>query len=326
MKKKSFSTRDYSELFSELRQIRTLRFSRKNKIHSNIKRQAGRKRLEEFIEEFWDGGYVYLESGDYLYVPPVKENGDLARLFNPYIPEQIISKFCRPGNVVMDIGTNAGEWTLQMAKMVGSTGRVYSIDPLPSMNQAVKKTVAINNLSQVSISQYAISNKIGSSKFTTPFNKEDQAKPGYSQLVSDEQFNSPEELALEIYPHAKELVKTKTIEVKTVTLDYFVSEKNITKLDFIKIDVERHERLAIEGGQQALKTFKPSLILEAGGEKTKEDREVIADQLRAVGYEIIGIVLHDGVIEVTWPQYIEMKKPFAPPYTANVLFLPPIIS
>ena len=324
--KKKFSTQDYRELFSELRQIRALRLSRKNKIHSNIKRQAGRKRLEEFVEEFWDGGYVYLENGDYLYVPSIMEIGDPARLFNPYIPEQIIPKFCRPGNVVMDIGANAGEWTLQMAKMVGNTGRVFSIDPLPSMNQAIKKTVAINNLSQVSISQYAISNKIGSSKLTIPFNKEDQAKSGWSQLVSDEQFNSPEELALEIYPHVKEVVKTKTIEVKTVTLDYFVSEKNITKLDFIKIDVERHERLAIEGGRQTLKNFKPSLILETGSEKTKEDREIIADQLRTTGYEIIGIVLRDGVIEVTWPQYIEMKEPFAPPNTVNVLFLPQAIS
>ena len=84
--KKLYSIQDYRELFGELRQLRKLRLSRKDKIHSNIKRRYGRKRLEEFVEKFWEGGYVHLESGDYLYIPPIKEMGHPLRLIQPYVP------------------------------------------------------------------------------------------------------------------------------------------------------------------------------------------------------------------------------------------------
>ena len=123
---------------------------------------------------------------------------------------------------------------------------------------------------------------------------------------------------------------TKTSEVQTTTLDRFTSEKSITKLDFIKIDVEGHEKYVIEGGQKTLKTLKPAIILEAASEETASeetaDREIIADQLRKLNYKLVGIIMHDGIIEVSWSQYINMEDPFDPTYSVNVLFLPQIIS
>jgi len=319
--KEIISTQDYRELFGELRQVRNLRLLRKNKIHSNIKRKSGRKRLEELVKKFWKGGYVYLESGDYLYVPSVVESSHPYRLFDPYVPEQIISKFCNLGSIVMDIGANMGEWSLHMAKMVGGNGRVFSFEPIPSMVQALEKTIAINNFSQVSISECAISNKTGHSQFSIPFDKDNQAIPSWSRLVLGEEFATPKWID---NPWAK-VATTKTIEVQTTTLDRFTSEKSITKLDFIKIDVEGHEKYVIEGGQKTLKTLKPAIILEAANEETA-DREIIADQLRKLNYKLVGIIMHDGIIEVSWSQYINMEDPFDPTYSVNVLFLPQIIS
>ena len=319
--KEIISIQDYRELFGELRQVRNLRLLRKNKIHSNIKRKSGRKRLEELVKKFWKGGYVYLESGDYLYVPSVVESSHPYRLFDPYVPEQIISKFCNLGSIVMDIGANMGEWSLHMAKMVGGNGRVFSFEPIPSMVQALEKTIAINNFSQVSISECAISNKTGHSQFSIPFDKDNQAIPFWSRLVLGEEFATPKWID---NPWAK-VATTKTIEVQTTTLDRFTSEKSITKLDFIKIDVEGHEKYVIEGGQKTLKTLKPAIILEAANEETA-DREIIADQLRKLNYKLVGIIMHDGIIEVSWSQYVNMEDPFDPTYSVNVLFLPQIIS
>ena len=319
--KEIFSVQDYRELFGELRQVRNLRLLRKNKIHSNIKRKSGRKRLEKLVTKLWKGGYVYLESGDYLYVPSVVESSHPYRLFDPYVPEQIISKFCNLGSIVMDIGANMGEWSLHMAKMVGGNGRVFSFEPIPSMVQALEKTIAINNFSQVSISECAISNKTGHSQFSMPFDKDNQAIPYWSRLVLGEEFATPKWID---NPWAK-VATTKTIEVQTTTLDRFTSEKSITKLDFIKIDVEGHEKYVIEGGQKTLKTLKPAIILEAANEETA-DREIIADQLRKLNYKLVGITLQDGIIETSWSQYINMTSPFDPTYPVNVLFLPQIIS
>jgi FkbM family methyltransferase len=319
--KELVSLKDYSQLFNELKQIRMHRSVSGDRIHSEIKRRSGRKHLDDFVKKYWEGGYVYLESGDYLYTPPLREYGISIRITDPYCPEQIIPKLCKPGNIVMDIGANIGEWTLYMAKMVGDTGRVFSIDPIPSMIKALKKTIAINQLSQVSITECAISNKIGHTEFVIPFNKDNQAESGLSYVVTNEESSNPERLMAAKQLGGIEIKKIKTIKVPTVTLDELVSEKSIKRLDFIKIDVERHEREVLEGGQQTLKNLKPSLVLEVGNEKRKEDREKIADQLRTLDYEIIGIILSGGITELTWSKYLEMDSSFIS-CTANLLFLP----
>ena len=111
------------------------------------------------------------------------------------------------------------------------------------------------------------------------------------------------------------------MKIQTSSIDSYVSDKGIPKLDFIKVDVEGHEKYVIEGGIQTLRTFKPALFLEVGVE-TLEDRQIIADQLRELSYEIVGIILHDGVVEVNWSQYINLQEPFELAYFVNVLFLP----
>ena len=91
-----------------------------------------------------------------------------------------------------------------------------------------------------------------------------------------------------------------------------------------EIGVEGQEKLVIEGGIQTFKSFKPALFLECGLE-TIESRQIIADQMRKLNYEIVGIILCDGVIEVNWSQYIKLQEPFEQSYYVNVLFLPSFI-
>jgi len=310
MKKDLVSILDYRELFVNLRYLRKLRYSRKEKIPFKIKRRYGRKELEEFVSKFWDGGYVYLETGDYLYLPPMQEMNVFWKLKEPYIPEQIIEKFSSPGNTVMDIGANIGEWTLRMANKVGSTGCVYSFEPIPVINQSLNKTLRINNLSQVILSQVALDSCSGDSEFTIPLDENNLAIHGESRLGSEEgNWN--------IYTDVK---KTTSIKVKTITLDQFSSEQSMNRLDFVKIDVEGKEVQVLEGGQETFSRFTPALILEVGCEEEK-DRKRIAELLRSWGYSITGIVVAHGIVEIGWDQYISLTDPFIKKYPSNVLFL-----
>ena len=184
------------------------------------------------------------------------------------------------------------------------------------MIQALKKTVAINNLSQVSIFQGAISNQTGHSGLTIPYTSDGQALPFGSQVG-----NKYEPPPKDVVVTWGAMATTKTIKIQTTSIDSYLSDKGIQKLDFIKVDVEGHEKYVVEGGIQTLRTFKPALFLEVGVE-TLEDRQIIADQLRELSYEIAGIILHDGVVEVNWSQYINLQEPFELAYFVNVLFLP----
>lgn len=54
-------------------------------------------------------------------------------------PKKIVGEYVREGNVVVDLGCGPGFFSIDMAKMVGPAGRVYSVDLQPEMLDKVRK-------------------------------------------------------------------------------------------------------------------------------------------------------------------------------------------
>jgi hypothetical protein len=52
------------------------------------------------------------------------------------------------------------------------------------------------------------------------------------------------------------------IEVPMTRLDDFVNDKCPTRVDFIKADIEGGELALLQGGEQLLKTFRPTILIE----------------------------------------------------------------
>ena len=49
--------------------------------------------------------------------------------------------------------------------------------------------------------------------------------------------------------------------IETITLDDFVQEQKLDRVDFIKSDIEGFERYMLQGAQETLKNFAPKLAL-----------------------------------------------------------------
>ena len=66
---------------------------------------------------------------------------------------------------------------------------------------------------------------------------------------------------------------TPTIKKNAITIDKFVEENDIEKIDYIKMDVEGAERTILEGGVKTIKKFKPHLAIAIyhGGKLFMED-------------------------------------------------------
>ena len=66
---------------------------------------------------------------------------------------------------------------------------------------------------------------------------------------------------------------TPTIKKNAITIDKFVEENNIEKIDYVKMDVEGAERNILEGSIKTIKKFKPSLAIAIyhGGKLFMED-------------------------------------------------------
>src|SRR5690606_7992115 len=58
--------------------------------------------------------------------------------------------------------------------------------------------------------------------------------------------------------------------VKTITLDQYVDENDIKRLDFLKADIEGAEFAMLKGGAKAIEQFHPTLMLEIQQESTEK--------------------------------------------------------
>jgi FkbM family methyltransferase len=62
----------------------------------------------------------------------------------------------RSGGTVIDIGAHIGTFTLQAARAVGDTGKVYAYEPHPQSYRLLLTNITINNLENVYAEQVAI--------------------------------------------------------------------------------------------------------------------------------------------------------------------------
>ena len=68
-----------------------------------------------------------------------------------------------------------------------------------------------------------------------------------------------------------------------IALDDYVIDKNIEKIDFIKIDIEGAEFHALKGMKTVLKKYKPVLLIEIL--HYQDDRKLILSFLKDLGYQ-----------------------------------------
>ena len=301
-----------TKFLNTLKELRTLRKQKKLRIHSSVKRRRPRKKMDKFVEKNWPGGYIILDTGDFLYVPKTIDYTGHQRLIEPFREEPIISKFCKPGMIVFDVGANIGEWTLTMANGVGAQGRVYSFEPTPFLFDALNKTVVANQFNQVIVSPYALSDKSKTMDFYIQYDENELLDARLSRLDSPADFK-------EWITDGK---KAKKIQVETITLDEFAVKEKLERLDFIKIDAEGYESAIVEGGLTVLKKFRPNLILECGGVyDSEEKRKRMVTRLRELDYSLVGQPVLSGIVEVTWEQFINLSFPMNPERAVNLLFV-----
>lgn len=161
--------------------------------------------------------------------------------------------FLKSGGVAIDLGANQGIYACAFATAVGSEGRVVAVEPIPRQVARLKKNLEINNCTNVVVIEGAISDASGSAEL---------------------RLNSGDTAASIVWG-----AEDKTIEVRTYTIDEIVDREKLERVDFIKLDVEGAELLALHGAKQTLSRFKPALSLEVSTHSA-----AVLDFLRGEGY------------------------------------------
>lgn len=284
---------DASQLPRLLKRLHRFRRDARGGGLARLWRRRRKAALIAALRRDWPGGYTLTDHGEFAFVPaPLDRRGEHILFYGFDLPAPVL-RFAPRGGVAIDIGANLGEWAVPLASAVGPSGRVLCCEPNPGVAAALTATLVINNLSQAAVLPVAVSDSDGEAR-----------------------------LAIDAIDSGRSRLADAGVAVPLRTLDSIVAEARLTRLDLVKIDVEGHEARVLAGGERTLRLLRPAVIFESGHEAAGE-RERIADQLDACGYEIIAVLHHYGALACTVADYRAASGSCAGAEARNILTLPP---
>ena len=137
----------------------------------------------------------------------------------------------KEGDIVVDVGANAGMFMVKAALSVGDKGKVIAIEPIEENFELLKRNIEFHNLNNVYIIRKALGSKRG---------KTTMIKSLLSCTHQLKGLKNPE------FP-------IQEVDVEVDTLDNIVKQLNINKIDLLKIDVEGAELEVLKGAKESLK-------------------------------------------------------------------------
>ncbi len=256
--------------------------------------------MQHRLKKSWPGGYAFNGAGQLVYVPRAHDLAEGERVL-PAPPLRILGALCKPGDVVVDVGAGLGLWTLEAARLVGAHGRVVAVEPAPQVAQALRRSTRANRLASVTVLVVALAEAGGRRPFSVALGHASGSRFGMVEGDGARAF-SP-------------------IAVHTARLDDLVREQGLARLDLLRLDVAGFEPDVLAGGAETLARFRPALLLECGHEEPRR-RQRTAEMLERAGYEVLGVVREDGVLDATLGEYAARRGPFAGAAVLDLLLMP----
>lgn len=139
----------------------------------------------------------------------------------------------KPGMNVLDIGAHVGYHTRLFSDLVGSEGKVYAFEPHPENYRLLIQNCKLLRYQNVVPVQKAVSDKLGYIEFF------EMAHSAHHSL-----FNISEYLSHTTFK--------KRIFVEITTVDTFLAEQGNPEINFIKMDIEGAEPLALAGMSETI--------------------------------------------------------------------------
>lgn len=180
-------------------------------------------------------------------------------------------------STVLDVGAHVGFYSL-LAGLANPNASVFAFEPMPRVFASLERNVKLNKLANVKCFSAAAGATNGTQEFYFP----DQEQPISSSLRSD--------MLLATFPPDS----IKHVPVSVVSLDQFVADQGIQKVDLIKLDTERTEHEVLAGAHELLRRDHPDIICEVWPDAGNKIQ--LEDVLRPLGYRFFQLMT-DGPIE-----------------------------
>lgn len=143
----------------------------------------------------------------------------------------------KPGEIVIDAGGCFGDTALYFAHKVGKEGQVHTFEFIPDNIEIFKKNISLNKELEHAIR--LVPNPVWSLSGEDVF----YLSNGPGSRVSMNEFEGY------------------TNKTTTVSIDDYSHTQNLSRIDFIKMDIEGVELNALEGAKKIIKKYKPKLAI-----------------------------------------------------------------
>jgi FkbM family methyltransferase len=150
----------------------------------------------------------------------------------------------QPGMIFFDVGANAGLFAISAAKKIGGNG-VFAFEPCSSTFSLLKRNLQLNRLAGVNVVQSALGDSVGGGVLQINV----RGRDGLNTLGKA------------THPDSKVVGQE---NVRITTLDVFMEEHNVPRVDVMKVDIEGAELMMLRGARDLLARADAPLILYEG--------------------------------------------------------------
>ncbi len=155
---------------------------------------------------------------------------------------EYLSRFIPHEGVILDVGAHFGYFTKEFACIHDGTCHVHAFEPM-SYNLSILRIVTAG-LGNVAIHPVALSDATGTSNLTIPVKKQGKIGPGLAHFGEE--------------PDRDYIVQP----VETARLDDIAGKCGLSRVDFIKIDVEGAELPVFKGAHSIISQYRPVIFAE----------------------------------------------------------------
>jgi FkbM family methyltransferase len=161
-----------------------------------------------------------------------------------------IVNLLQPGMIFFDVGTGAGLFSVAAAKKTGAD-RVFAFEPCASTCHLLKRNFALNRLEAVHVEQIGLG---------------DAAGEGILQLET----RGNEGLSTFVHSTRTNCRVAGRENVRVTTVDAFLNEHRIPRVDILRVDVEGAELIVLRGARNLLeRADAPDILYQGYGSLTR---------------------------------------------------------
>lgn len=170
-------------------------------------------------------------------LPDLKHPNDLAsRIIFPetfYMPAYEYRDICtvKENEIVFDIGAWIGDTAYVFSQRMHGTGKIYAFEPMPQNFEMLSENAA--KIPNLIINNFALGKENGILRFSFGGDNSGASRQN----------------------------KNGALDVKVTTVDNYVQENKIERVDFIKADIEGAECDMLLGATETIKRFHPKLAI-----------------------------------------------------------------